>query len=186
MKWWWNHDDDKDFKRIVVEALHEIVDLLGEIRDELKQSKPNGPTGFSVTTVTNNDKKEKGNLESMTKSKFQGRMKLDIHDNGTATATLGFVDAAGLAIATLPAGSTLPPPPWATSDPGLVLTPAADGLSCLISPSAPPVLVTGAVVTAGPDTYTDPTGNQLAFSSVSTEPLNVVAGGPAGFSIEVA
>ena len=75
-----------------------------------------------------------------------------------------------------------------TSNPGLTLTPSADGLSCVIAPTVPIVqpLVTGAVVTAGPDTYTDPQNNQLAFSSVSTEPLNIVAGGPAGFSIAVA
>src|ERR1039458_6258902 len=120
MKWWWNQDDDKDFKRIVVEALHEIVIILDDIMTELQKSGPNSPTGFSISTVINDNQGEIKDM-AMQKSKVQGKMKLDIHDNGTATATLGFVDLAGLP-AVMPAGSTLPPPPWATSNPGLTLT----------------------------------------------------------------
>ena len=60
---------------------------------------------------------------------------LPLPDSGTGTATLNFVDAAGLA-ATLPAGTV---PVWTASDPAMVLTPAASGLTSTFGPATPPV-----------------------------------------------
>ena len=115
----------------------------------------------------------------------KGKVKLTFLDNGNATATLGLLDAAGLP-SSLPTGSTISPIPWVSSDANLIVTPAADGMSANLAPAVPPVLVTGATVTAGPATITNADGSTVVLAAVSTELLNIVTGGPAGFKISVA
>jgi len=116
----------------------------------------------------------------------RGKMKLDIHGDGTATASVTFQDSTGLP-ASLPAGATLSNP-FTSSDPGIVVEPASDGMSALLKPSTPPVLVTGAIITAGPATITLADGSTISIPAAdnSSDPLNVVAGGPAGMKIVVA
>jgi hypothetical protein len=110
-----------------------------------------------------------------------GKVKLDILDNGTARATAAAVDAAGLP-ATLPSGSGAPT--WTSSDPGATVTPDpadATGLSAIVAPAVPPVLVTGFTVSV----------NALLADGVTTisgtsSANNIVAGGPSGFQVAVA
>lgn len=97
-----------------------------------------------------------------------------LFDNGQAVASLTPVDAAGLET-TLPAGSSVPV--WTSSDPGVVVSPSTDGLSAIVTPAQPPVLVQNAVLTA---TSTLPDGTVITGTS---DPIDVVAGGPVGFKI---
>jgi hypothetical protein len=97
-----------------------------------------------------------------------------ILDSGSATATLTPVDAEGFTT-TLPDGT--PIPSWVSSDPGVVVTPAADGMTATLAPSTPPVLVTGVTISAS---------TTLAGGTVITgtsSPIDVVVGGPTGFQI---
>jgi hypothetical protein len=113
----------------------------------------------------------------------RGKLKLNILDNGTATATLGLLDAAGLSTS-LPAGSTIAVT-WVVSATSIVATPSADQMSAALAPSSPPALASGVTVSAsGVITNTD--GTTITIPSVSSEALNIIAGGPAGFSISVA
>jgi hypothetical protein len=116
----------------------------------------------------------------MAQVKKIGKMKVAILDNGTARATVSnVVDAAGLA-------TTLPNPlVWTASDPGVVV--AADptdatGLSAIVGPATPPVLVASFTVTAT-ETLAD---GVTQISATSDANNSVIAGGPAGFQIAVA
>lgn len=99
-------------------------------------------------------------------------------DNGTAKAVATPQDSVGVAT-TLPAGTSTPT--WASSDPGVVVAPDpsdASGLTAIVSPATPPVLVTGAVISVSatlPDGTTVITG--------SGDPIDVIAGGPTGFKV---
>jgi hypothetical protein len=138
---------------------------------------PPPPTHFTIE-LTEGD-------TTMASKATKGKLKLNILDNGTATATLTLIDAAGLPTQ-LPAGSTVTGP-WASSDPGVVVTPDATDLVAAVAPATPPVLVTGAVITAGPLVMTNADDTTVNLGSASTtDPINVVAGGPAGFKITVA
>lgn len=98
-----------------------------------------------------------------------------LKDNGTATATLTPIDAAGLSTS-MPAGASVPV--WASSDPGVVVTAAADGLSAQVAPATPPVLVTGAVITA-----TATLADGTTTISGQGDPIDVVASDAVGFAI---
>ena len=94
-------------------------------------------------------------------------------DNGTATATLTPIDAAGLAT-TLPAGT--PIPVWVSSDPSVVVTAAADGMSATVAPATPPVAKTGVTISVS---TTLASGTSISGSDV----VDVVAGTATGFAI---
>ncbi len=108
-------------------------------------------------------------------------IEFDFFDNGQAVATLSLVDAAGLP-ATLPAGASLSVPPWASDNAGVVASPAADGLSAILAPSTPPVLVTGVTITAGPATMTLADGSTVSIAA-ATGTVGVKSGGPTGFQM---
>lgn len=97
-------------------------------------------------------------------------------ENGQATASLTPVDASGNAT-TMPAGSTVPA--WVSSDPGITVSPAADGLSALLTAGGAPVTAATLTVTATlPDGTTTITG--------TSDPIDVVAqppGSPVAFKI---
>lgn len=97
-------------------------------------------------------------------------------ENGQATASLTPVDASGNAT-TMPAGSTVPA--WVSSDPGITVSPAADGLSALLTADGTPVTAATLTVTATlPDGTTTITG--------TSDPIDVVAqppGSPVAFKI---
>jgi len=111
----------------------------------------------------------------------KARLKVVLLDNGTARATATPIDAVGIAT-TLPSGTSTPV--WTSSDPGAVVTPdAADttGLSAIITPATPPVLVASFTVTCDavlPDGSTHITG--------TSDTNSIVAGGPAGFQVATA
>jgi hypothetical protein len=141
---------------------------------------PPPPVAF-IMTLTTNDGLPLGGESNM--KHVSGKMKLTFNDNGSAVATLALVDSVGL-VTSVPTGATLVTP-WVSSDPNLIVTPATDGLSAQLTPATPPVLVTGATVTAGPGTLTDAQGNTTTLPAVTSELLNIVAGGPTGFQISV-
>jgi hypothetical protein len=101
-----------------------------------------------------------------------------LFDNGQAVATLSVLDAAGLPTV-LPAGT--PPPTWTSSNPGVLVSASADGLSAIVSPATPPVLVTGAVLTAS----TTLAGATSPITGTS-DPIDVAGSGAAGFKIALA
>ena len=117
----------------------------------------------------------------MAQIKRFGKVKLDVLDNGTATATATAQDAAGLP-ATLPTGSGAPA--WTSSDPGVTVTPVATdatGLTATVAPAVPPVLVTGFTISVS-CLLADGVTTISGVSSAN----NIVAGGPTGFQVAVA
>ncbi len=108
-------------------------------------------------------------------------IEFDFFDNGQAVATLNLIDAAGLPAA-LPAGASLSVPPWASDNPGVVVSPAADGMSAILTPSTPPVLVTGVNITAGPATLTNADGSTVTITA-AVGVVGVKSGGPSGFQM---
>lgn len=119
-----------------------------------------------ITTTAN----PKGEILIMPANAVSAALDLPLPDSGSGVATLIFVDSVGLPAA-LPAGTI---PIWSSSDPAIVVTPDADGLSAQFGPSSPPVLATGVVITA---VTTLPDGTVITATG---QPIDVVAGGPAG------
>lgn len=144
------------------------------VKKILDRTPPLPPVGFkvSIVSIKTNEKGE------MTMGAVKATVDFQLLDNGTAQLTASPVDAAGLA-ATLPAGT--PAASWASSDPGVVITPVASdptGLTAIAAPATPPVLVTGAVPTVS---VTLP-GAASPISGTGA-PIDVVAGGPTGFTV---
>ena len=153
------------------EVLNQFVDSLQALLDMPK--KLDEVHRYLLTPASMKIELSKG--ETMAK-KFTGKMKLDIRDDGTATATITNIkDAAGLATK-LPDGVV---PAWSSSDPGVVVTAAPDGMSASLAPSSPPVAVNGVVISASA-TVGDTT------VSAQSEAINVVPGPASSFVIEVA
>ena len=125
---------------------------------------PPPPVAFRVTLTEGEDHMAKA---------VNATMDFQLLDNGSATATLTPIDSVGEPT-TLPAGVV---PAWSSSDPAVVVVPAADGMSAALAPASPPVLATGVVITAS---ATLPSG---AVITGSGDPIDVVAGGPVGFKI---
>jgi hypothetical protein len=97
-----------------------------------------------------------------------------LFDNGMATATLTPVDDKDIDT-TLPAGTSVPV--WTSSDPGVLVSGAVDGLTAIVTPASPPVLVQDAVLTV---TATLPNGTVITGTS---DKIDVVGGGVAGFRV---
>jgi len=111
-----------------------------------------------------------------------GKMAVDfqILDNGSAIATAKPVDAAGLPASLL---STAGPGVWTSDNPGVVVTvdpTDPTGLRATVTPSTPPVLVTGAKLTV---TSTDTVDATKVISGVS-DPIDIVGGPAVGFSVQ--
>ena len=110
----------------------------------------------------------------MTKLKADQTVDFQMFDNGQALATLTIVDAKGIPTVMPPGSQGIA---WSSSDPAIVVSPSEDQMSAILTPVDPPVLAQNVVITAQstlPDT-TVITG--------TTQPIDVVAGGPAGFKI---
>jgi hypothetical protein len=108
---------------------------------------------------------------------FKATLDLQLPDQGSGTATLTFVDAAGLP-ATIPPTSTATTT-WSSSNPAIVVTPnATNPLMAAFAPSVPPVLATAVVLTAAVS-ITDPTLPAISLTATG-QPIDVVSGGPAG------
>jgi hypothetical protein len=135
---------------------------------------PPPPVGFSITITTQGD-------NSMA---LKAGLDITLLDSGTATATLGFVDSVGIATS-LPAGSTVAGQVWSSSNPAIVVTPSADGLSAALAPSTPPVLATAVTISVSAGTVTNADGTTETVTGATSQPIDVVAGGPAGFSLAV-
>jgi hypothetical protein len=105
-------------------------------------------------------------------------------DNGTALATVSFVDSLGEPT-TAPTGSTSASV-FTSSDPEVSVTANPDGLTAavaaVVSPGAP--LSQNVTVTAV-TTITNSDGSTIG-PFTSTDQVNVVSGGPAGTSIAIA
>jgi hypothetical protein len=125
--------------------------------------------------------KQKGEIDMAAKAKTI-KFKVSILDNGTAQGTItGIVDAAGLPT-TFDDGTV---PTWVCStqggaqDPSIVLTPAADGMSCVVAPSTPPALVSGDVLTV------TAVGPVMGTLTGTYRLVNVVAGPANSFVVSV-
>jgi hypothetical protein len=129
------------------------------------------PVAFQVDIETFQSQGEK-------MKQLKGKLKISILDNGTAKGTLTPVDAAGLPTS-LPAGFSIPA--WVSSDPGVVVTPAADGMSAVVAPATPPVLVTGASITV----TSKSADGTATLTGTTTDPINVIAGPAGSFQISV-
>jgi hypothetical protein len=135
---------------------------------------PPPPKTFKIifTGDTNMNNKAKASLD------FQ------LADNGTANATISFVDAAGLPTA-LASGQTASVPTWVPSATSIVVTPAANGLSAVVAPATPPVLATDVTVTVSAITITNADGTTIVLPAVTSEGIDVVGSAVAGFSVSL-
>ena len=117
----------------------------------------------------------------------KGKLKFVLNDNGTATGTISFVDAAGAH--TAPAAGATIATTVTSSDPGVTATVDATGLIVTVAPASPlPDPLPQGVVISASVTITDTDGTVLGPFSCddSKDPLNVTAGGPAGATITFA
>ena len=136
---------------------------------------PATPAGVVITLT-------EGALKNMAKKAAGAAVDFQILDNGTATATLSFVDSLGEPT-TIQSGATVSTT-WTSSDPEISATGSADGLSAalaaVVASGAP--LSTGVVITAV-TTVTNPDGSTVGPFTATGDPIDVIAGGPAGVQI---
>ncbi len=157
------------------------IDLLEQLVVLLTPPPPGPAVKFDITVTSANN--SQGENDMAKQAAKIGKLKISILDNGTAVATItGVVDAAGLPT-TFESG-TVPTyvcetTPGAGQDPSIVLTPAADGMSCGIAPSTPPALVTGDTLTV---TAAQPTQGSL---TQTYSPVAIVAGPANTFVVSV-
>jgi hypothetical protein len=117
----------------------------------------------------------------------KGKLKFVLNDNGTATGTISFVDAAGAA--TTPAAGATIATTVTSSDPGVTASVDATGLIVSVAPASPlPSPLPLGVVISASVTITNTDGTVLGPFPCddSKDPLNVTAGGPAGATITFA
>lgn len=119
----------------------------------------------------------------------KGKMKFVLNDvNGTATGTISFVDGATPPQPTAPAAGATVATSLSSNNPGVNFTVDATGLIVTATPATPlpTPLPTGVIVTASV-TITNTDGSTVALTcDNSADPMNVVAGGPAGAQITFA
>ncbi len=149
----------------------------------LKEVGPRPPVAMTIT-ISANPNPNLGVEENM--ARLKGKLKITFNSDGSATATLGFVDDTGM-VTSLPSGATFAAP-WVSSDPGLVATPSTDQLSAKLTVApGQKTPVSGATVAAGPGQVTNADGSAGAtLPAVTSETVNIVAGGPAGMTIVLA
>jgi len=125
---------------------------------------------------------EGANMQAKKLSKAAAIGDFQLLDNGTATATISFVDSVGEPTAPV-AGATVATN-VTSSDPGIVVALDSTGLVITVSPASPlpTPLPTGVTITATP-TITNPDGSTLGPFTAVSQPIDLVAGGPAGASI---
>lgn len=128
--------------------------------------------------------KGKGQNNLMATKTMKASLDFQLADNGTVTGTLSFVDAAGLTTNLAP-GQTASVPSWTPSSPAIVATAAADGLSAVITPATPPVLATDVTITVSAVTITNADGTTLVLPAETSEGIDVVGSGVAGFAISL-
>ena len=117
----------------------------------------------------------------------KGKLKFVLNDNGTATGTISFVDAAG--VPTAPATGATIATTVTSSDPGVTASVDATGLIVTAAPASPlPSPLPQGVVISCSVTITNTDGSVLGPFTCddSADPLNVTAGGPAGATITFA
>ena len=110
--------------------------------------------------------------ENIVMAKQKATVDFQLLDNGTATATLTPVDAAGNPTS-MPTGASTPV--WTSSNPAIIIAPAADGMSATLTPTG---LATGVVITA-----TATLADGTTTLTGSGNPIDVVAGAATAFAI---
>lgn len=105
-------------------------------------------------------------------TKRKATVDFQLLDNGTATATLTPVDAAGNPTS-MPSGAGVPV--WTSSNPAITVAPAADGMSATLTPTA---LATSVTISA-----TSTLADGVTTISGSGNPIDVVAGTATAFAI---
>jgi hypothetical protein len=147
----------------------------------LQQLQPPPATGIIISFVSNESQEEKDNMTNKAKATKAG-VDFQLLDNGTATATVSFVDSVGNPTST-PVGAA--PAVYTSSNPAVVSVGAtnADGVSATLTPLS---LGTGVIVSATV-TVTDPTGvNPPVTLSGSGNPIDVIAGAASALAISEA
>ena len=105
-------------------------------------------------------------------TKRKATVDFQLLDNGTATATLTPVDAAGNPTP-MQTGTTVPV--WTSSNPAITVVAAADGMSATLTPTG---LATGVIITA-----TATLADGVTTITGSGNPIDVVAGAATAFQI---
>ena len=160
-----------ELKEILLKIEAQQIQILAAIA----QITPPPAKTFKITFsngVTNMVKNAKASLD------FQ------LADNGTATATISFFDAANLPT-NLAAGQTASVPTWTPSASSVVVTPAATGLTAVVAPATPPVLATDVTITVSTITITNSDGTTISLPAVTSDGIDVVGSAVAGFSISL-
>jgi len=137
---------------------------------------PGPPVAAVLTVRTIGD-------ETMQNKVLKAAQDLQLLDNGSAVATITFVDSVGEPT-TAQAGATIVTV-WTSSDPGVAVTGRADGLNADVKPTITDpnaALPTGVTLSAS-TTITNLDGTVLGPFTSTGDPIDVVAGGPAGTKI---
>jgi len=155
---------------LLSQALATLNQVLANTEKIIVQLTPPPPAAAILTLTLNGE-------INMAKTTLATTLDLQLPDSGSGTATLSFVDAAGLP-AVVPTTSTVATT-WTSSSPAVVVTPSTiNPLVAAFAPSTPPQLATGIVITAAV-TITDPTLPTINLTATG-EPIDVIAGGIAG------
>jgi hypothetical protein len=133
---------------------------------------PPPPVAFKITFT---------GVNSMVKN-AKATLDFQLADNGTATATISFVDAAGLPTS-LASGQTASVPTWTPSANSLAVTPAANGLTAVVAPATPPVLATDVTIAVSAITITNPDQSTIVLPAVTSDGIDVVNSAVGGFAI---
>ena len=167
---------DIDSTRAIAESNAAKLDQILAILNE----QPSDPiAGAQITLTEGAAMPAKAHAKAAVIGDFQ------LLDNGTATGTISFVDSVGEPTSPM-AGATVGTN-VTSSDPGIVPSLDSTGLIVTLAPASPipNPLPTGVVVTCVV-TITNPAGTTPATVgpfTVATQPVDLVAGGPAGASI---
>jgi hypothetical protein len=142
----------------------------------LQQLQPPLATALVITFTSDDQNKEKEE-NNMDKNKAtKAGVDFQLLDNGTATATVSFVDSVGNPTVA-PNGAA--PATFTSSDPSITVS-ATGPLTATLTPTA---LATGVIITASV-VVTDPTGvNPPVTLTGSGNPIDVVAGAASALSI---
>jgi hypothetical protein len=181
-------------ERLLRAILHVSIKQLAVLEEILAALKPpTPPPDLPVAATLTFSNKIKSWFQSPRQPQPQGEpsmavrkatMDFQLVDSTTATGTLGFVDAAGLAT-TLPAGATLSGVTYTPSGPQLVATPSADLLSVTITPSSPPQLATDVTIAVSAFTINLANGTTISIPGFTSEGIDIIGGGPAGAQLSI-
>lgn len=168
---WWNHNQlNKQCQQIQAQLIIQDAAII-KVQATVDEIKKILESSHAVKLAVSY---KEDSMDTKPKGKLKAGVDFILHDDGTATATLTPVDAAGVQT-TMPTGASVPA--WTSNNPAIVVTAAADGMSAKLAPANPPVLATGVIISAS-STLADGTA-----ISGQGDPIDVTGGAAAGFKI---